>query len=299
MWNEQYYNNLKAGKKSNKNVREIKIYRLNLFSNTITLIPTQKVFFEKMLGIVKFNKCEAKNFLEKYYSQKYENDNSNDEFLIDFENLFSAMESNPAYKTMISVGLGNKIKNIEEQANLGLFLLLHSVRNHVFLNSMLELELEVSGSKLELFMHIKWALQDIKILKSIVSKYLKGEWVIYRFKKPLPLIDSPVINKNGLLMCTLSPYILLTINMGKSTGKVKYKKVIFNYFYKKIKKQLISNTYRDVIFTSQNQAEKWLLSDDWKKRIKLIKNKSKFSEMIKQKGDHEIWSVNNYSNRLK
>ena len=112
------------------------------------------------------------------------------------------------------------------------------------------------------------------------------------------MIDSPICKNNGEIFCVLNPFQAISINLNNPTNQILYKTVDNINQSMQIKKILISNTYREIVFTNESQAEMWKKSNEWGKRRKLIQNKKSFSELIAKHNSEEIWEINAYANRL-
>lgn len=301
LWNKTYYTKVLDNENASLKVRKQKVYSLNIFMNEVRHIRTSETFFEKKLGLIDFDSNDIRKFVERNYPENAEERNipiKDEELRLDFENIFTTLEKSPAYTNLISIARDKQINSLEEKGNIATLLIIHSIRNHVTINSIIEFGKPIGHTKLEYFIHLKWMLHDSEYLKSIVLKYVTGDWIFYISKKPFPLIDSPVTNNNGLVLCTLNPYLILTIDLTNSSGKIKYTSSVPSGLRKKIRRRLISNTYREIVFNTEKQALMWKNSKEWDKRRKLILNKSTYSGLIHKIGNEELWQINKYANKL-
>lgn len=302
LWNHEYYKAVENQEHDSLPAREQKVYCLNLYQNEVRQISTNQVFFENNLGLVKFDEKDIEQFIKRNYPEHAKERKfliKKGDLLIDFEDLFSFLEESPAYKNLISLVKDKKINSLEEKGNIAAFVLVHNIRNHVMINSLIEFGEHLGSSKLEHFILMKWMLQDFEWMKNIISKYISGHWTLYTFKKSIPLTDSPIINDNGEILCVLNPYQILSIRLKKRTNQIQYKTVGNFCQRKRFQKKLISNTYREIVFTNESQAEKWKNSKEWNRRRNLILKKKSFSKMIEKKGGDELWQINAYANKLK
>ncbi len=301
LWNQQYYEAVENQKHDSLRVRDQKVYTLNLYNNEVQQKKTDQVFFEKHLGVVNFNENDIEQFVNRNYPKDAEEklmSIEKRELIIDFENHFTAFEKSPAYLNLISLVKDKRIKNLEEKGNIATFLILHNLRNHVIINSFVEFGKQVGSSKLEHFIHMIRILLDSEFMKNLIYRYSIGHWIIFTSKEPFPLIDSPICKNNGEIFCVLNPFQAISINLNNPTNQILYKTVDNINQSMQIKKILISNTYREIVFTNESQAEMWKKSNEWGKRRKLIQNKKTFSELIAKHNSEEIWEINAYANRL-
>lgn len=301
LWNQQYYEAVENQKHDSLRVREQKVYSLNLYNNEVHHKITDQVFFEKHLGLVSFNEKDIEQFIKRNYPENAEERKMSfekEDLIIDFENLFTTLEESPAYLNLISLVKDKILKNLEEKGNIATFILVHNLRNHVLINSFVEFGKQIGSSKFEHLIHMKWMLQDFELMKNIISRYLIGHWIIFTSNEPVPLIDSPICIKNGEILCVLNPYQVLLINLNNVTNQIEYKTVDNYNQIKKFKNILISNTYREIVFAKEGQAEEWKKSTEWSERRNLILNKKSFSEIIAKRNNEEIWQINAYANRI-
>ncbi len=301
LWNQQYYKAVENQKNASVRAREQKVYSLNLFNNEVQHKVTDQVFFEKHLGLVSFNEKDIEQFIKRNYPEDAEERKilfEKQDSIMDFESLFSTIEESPAYLNLISLVKDKVIKDLEEKGNIATFILVHRIRSHVMINSFVEFGKQIGSSKLEHFIHMKWMLQDFEFMKNIISRYLIGHWIIFTSKESIPLIDSPICINNGEILCVLNPYQVLLIDLNNITNQIQYKTVENDNQIKQFQNILISNTYREIVFTNKIQAEEWRKSTEWSKRRDLILNKQSFSEIISKRNKEEIWQINAYANRI-
>lgn len=301
LWNQHYYEAVENEKHDSLRVREQKVYSLNIYNNEVHHKTTDQVFFEKHLGLVSFNEKDIEQFIKRNYPEDAEERKMSfkkQDLIIDFENHFTALEESPAYLSLISLVKDKTLQSLEEKGNIATFILVHNLRNHVMINSFQEFGKQIGSSKLEEFIHMKWILQDSKFMKNIISKFLMGHWVIFTLKEPIPLIDSPICNNNGEILCVLNPYQVLSINLKNLTNQIQYMTVDNYIQIKQFQKILISNTYREIVFIDESRAEEWMKSNEWSKRRNLILSKKSFSKIISKRNNEEIWQINAYVNRI-
>ena len=151
-WNPQYYNSVLSNTNCSLDPRKQKIYSLNIRANNILDTTIENVHYEKHLGIAKITSDSAKKYCRKYYPEGYnelsklfeENPNS---LFLDIENIFTSLEQNEAYKILLSVIKKNKIENSDEKIFLSSFIILHNLRNHALMKSMVEISEKVGNEK--------------------------------------------------------------------------------------------------------------------------------------------------------
>lgn len=302
LWNNSYYQISKSFDSSAPSCREQEVIFLELNSDKVLKQKVENVFFEKGLGLINFTSEELKAFESRYYptiTSITENIEKRSNFTWDFENHFSKLEELPPYSVLLKVAHSGKIKNSEEKIYLGLFLILHQLRNHIFTRAMLELGEKMESSKLEHFMYIRWMLTDENFMMKVLHPIINSDWTIHRSSSSvIPLTDSPVTNNEGSIICPLSPNLVLEVDMTKQNNGINYTDLSPAYF-DQVKKRQICNTYRGLVFTTEEQAMEWKSSKEWQMRRELIiNNRDKINRKIFQNSDGQLWQLLGLANRL-
>ena len=130
LWSKPYYKQIEEFGFSALKSRREKVYSLNLYSNEIRSLPTQNTFFEKYLGIADFNEDDVQEFIRNNYpkdSKEHQQPIEKGDFRLDVENMFTALESSPAYTELLSFVREKRIVRSDQKENISAFLLLHNI----------------------------------------------------------------------------------------------------------------------------------------------------------------------------
>lgn len=304
LWSPDYYHSTNSGTAQIKVARKQVVYALSVKSGEIFKTKVESVHYDKSLGVAEITREAAEDFVRRYHPNQY------DEFLlsnkyseypafIDFEDILTAIEKLPPYQTLLRIAVTKKIDNSMDKANIGAFVALQCLRSHAVMNSMIDFHLELGRSKFEHFINLKWVLGDTKTLFNLVNPIVSCQWNLYiANNQSLPLCDSPILVGAENIMVALSPSLLLEINpniiSSEDTLPSSYTLSIDKY--NEYRRRTIGNTFRELI-GEQNILEQWRNTEEFRRRITLIKDIKSYNAMVLADGDQEIWQLNAYGNR--
>jgi hypothetical protein len=66
--------------------------------------------------------------------------------------------------------------------------------------------------------------------------------------------------------------------------------------FEEFRRRTIGNTFREII-GDQATLETWKASREFQARVKLMKDKKRYNELVRQKGSRELWRINKYGGR--
>jgi hypothetical protein len=279
------------------------VYSLNIRSNKVIRTKVNNVFYENNLGKSEITQEQAEDYCRRYFPNRYKEltkyyRDHPDTLILDFENIFTGVENTDAYKTLLNVIANGKINTIEEKAFIATFIVIHKMRNHSIINAMVEMLQKVGVHRFEHFLWVKEVWSNTDILYSLVIPIIEGQWILYVTDKfTLPLNDSPIMSKNGNIMVTLSPKMLLEINIMKKTDPEKWiaKDYIPTYKLNEHRRRTILSTFREVIFSDDELLLDWKKSKEYKDRANLINRITSYNSIIYKEGDKEIWNINAFA----
>lgn len=221
LWNARYFSDQASDSKSSKAAREQLLNYLEINSGKELKLKADDIHFEKHLGIAEIKVEKLKELYKNASPEDYENlvkeidSNNNVSLIIDFENHFTLFEESEAYKTLMRVAKTNQFQ-FGDKVLLSSFIILHRIRGHVFINSMTELAEKVDMGKFEFLIQLKNQFKDHSFLVDLTFKISNSKWTIYNSQKgSFPLSDNPIINDSERIIVTLSPFLLLIIDLDK------------------------------------------------------------------------------------
>ena len=302
-WNKEYYEQYRRNPAVKKDCRIQTVYSLNLKANKIFKTKVEKVHFEEGLGTSEITPNQLRDYCKRNFPQEYR---KLDEYLkshpetlyLDFENVFSALEDSPAYQSLMEVIQKEKITTREEKVNIATFIVLHHMRNHAIINSLIEMSDKTSEHRFEYFIWLKYAWGNPDVLYRLVYPLVESQWLLYKTKNhTFPLCDSPIMPKNGNIMIPLSPRILLEIDVSIKSDPEKWiergdiPKAKMNEY----KIRTISHSFTEIIFSEKGTLEEWHKTEEFKRRVLLVSEVDSYNALIKEEGGREIWKINAFA----
>ena len=302
-WNKDYYEKYLKNPSIKKDCRKQTVYSLNLRADNIIKSKVENVHFKKGLGTSEITPDEQRDYCKRVFPEKYDEldkylKSHPDTLILDFENFFSTIENGPAYQSLIDVIKKEKISTREEKANIATFIVLHNMRNHSVINSMIEMSDKLGERSFEHFIWLRDAWSNPDVLHRLVYPLIESQWVLYKTKDhTFPLCDSSIMSKNGSIMVALSPRMLLEINMGTKTDLEKWaeKDYIPKFKLNEFRRRTISHSFVEIVFNEKETLEVWQRTKEYKRRVKLLSNLDSYNILIKKEGDKEIWKINAFA----
>ncbi|MHB8104232.1 MAG: hypothetical protein ACYDG5_01645 [Dehalococcoidales bacterium] len=299
-WNLGYYT--AAINTSNLiNARKQLVYTLNLHSNTIFNTSVEKVFYQKNLGKAKITPESMKNFCMKYDPSSYtsfcqEIDKNPENLDFDFEDILTHIES-VVYGPLIEIIRTGKLSSLEHKGLLTGVLIIHAMRSYEMMTSMLDIAPELGMDKWEYFVFLKNSWSNPLILERAVGPPALGQWTFYQTKEHIfPLSDSPVMINNNNLMATLSPRLLLEINLDdfNHANELGIFRDLSTSKFQEFQRITIANSFRDIIFYDSSELEKWRTLPEFVKRVSIVDNALKQKQAIHEAARRIIWAINGF-----
>ena len=305
-WNNDFYETSLLQKSKSNNPRKQVVYSLNLRANKIIKTIVEDVHFDKNLATAEITPEAVKNFCKRNFPDEYEQFSSDVEkdsetLYLDFEQTLAGIERTPPYQTLIEVIKKEKIEHAQEKIFIACFLVIHGLRCHAIMNSMIEFHKTMGLEKFEYFWFLKHMLGNTNSLYKLVIPFVMSHWTIYRTNKHnFPLNDSPLLHRPDSIMIALSPRMLLEINRLVRSDESQWllKDSISASKMNEFRKRTILNTFREIIFPYKDLLEKWSRTKEYKKRVSLLSKTNSYNEILENQLGRELWIINAYSNAL-
>jgi hypothetical protein len=302
-WNTEYFLKAKSGLADLEQAREQVVHVLNLKSNKLLTTTVERIHYDKNLGVADISYESAVRFVKKYHGDQYEkflDESKKDEYpvFIDFEDTLTALETTPAYETLLTVIRTENIDNLIEKTNIATFVVLQNLRSHAIMNAMIQWNDEIGDAKFDYFMNLKWMLGDPKFLFQLMHPLLTARWQLYTSPTHIfPLCDSPILISPESVMVAISPRLLLEILVSERTDedsspssqRITPEK-LFEY-----RRRTVGNTFREIVGQKDTLLE-WQSSQEFSSRSALMKNVTKYNAMIRANGKRELWKINAFGN---
>jgi hypothetical protein len=215
------------------------------------------------MGLADLNKDEIIDYCKRNDIEYDENETDGD-FVLDFENHFTMMDTSiePILKKIIT---SSEIETLEEKAFLGWFIYTLQLRNHVTFNKTLDTFDLFNRPKFELFLNLKWTLQDADLMMRLVSPILMATWTLYKSKEfKFPICDNPILmyGKSNFYL-PISPKLLLKVDLRKpinvnTAPACHHKSLPYFFVYSDFIERTIRSAKREIIFPERQLLERIL-----------------------------------------
>lgn len=262
----------------------------------------ENVHYDKGMGIAEITPAAAKEFCKRQFPEEYERfceemKTHTGTYYLDFEDILSRLEATEAYTTLLDVIANQRINRPLDKAFLAGFILIHQMRSHAILNSMVQIHQEIGIPKFEYFWMLKHYLGNTDRCYEHVMTFAPGYWTFYRLDKDaFPLNDSPILVHPNSIMVALSPRLLLEIDRTRQTDESQY---AFSNFIgeKKLEEfrlRTINNTFREIIFGSASLLEQWQKTTEFAERHRQMADVTSYNAVIARHQNAELWKINAY-----
>jgi hypothetical protein len=285
--------------------REQIVFSLNLKANKIFQTNTKNVFFDKLLGVSEITKDDILGLAKVTYSDKeYQiflenNKNELDGLVLDFENIWTGLETFMGYPTLMEVVKKRRIETRDEKLELVFFIIAQSMRSPSMVQSMIEMHEMVGKRKFEYYVELKYLLSNNDFLMKVVIPYVFSEWHLYVTEEhAFPLSECPVFINNNSTMVALSPRMLLEIN--KNSHATEYSWILHDGVppskLNEYRNRCIANCFKEIIFSRNETLEDWKSYPGFQERVRLLKNVRGLNAVVAAQGNRELWKINAFSN---
>lgn len=304
LWNVNYFRLAqKNGNNERRTARDQVVHVLGLRSQKVLKSSVERVHYDKNLGIAEITREAAESFVRRHHPDQYDkflhdNKTSSYPIYLDFENILTGIEATPPYEVLLKVALTQSVDNLIEKTYLASFIVLHCLRSHAIMNSMIDWHEELGYAKFEHLVTLKWMLSEPSFLFKLIYPLLSSRWVLYTCTDhTLPLCDSPVLVLPESTMVVLSPRLLLEVFplIRTPTEILPLINPLHPQKLDEYRRRTIGNTFREII-GEQPVLEEWKATNEFCTRANLMKDIKKYNTMVRLDGERELWHLNAYGN---
>jgi hypothetical protein len=306
-WNPQYLDAALKGDANRGEARRQRVFALNVKSGKIIHSAVENVHYDKGLGIAEITPETAKDFCKRNFPDEHQQFCEDIKaypgtYYLDFESILGGLEQTEAYTTLIKVIRKRRVDNPLEKAFLAGFILVHQIRSHAILNSMLQFhEQQLRLPKFEYFLWLKHFLSNTEQCYEHVMLFAPGQWTFYNlYVDTFPLNDSPILVRPESIMVALSPRMLLEIDRTRQTDECQY--TFSNYIsedkLEEFRRRTINNTFREIIFGTKPLLEQWQKTREFVGRHKLMADAKSYNAIVAKHHQADLWKINAYGGCL-
>jgi hypothetical protein len=302
LWNRGYFDALRGGTATSLRARNQTVFALNLRADSIYQTTVGNVHYDKGLGWAKITPEEMKEFCRRRFPDKYESMaahvRENPETLfMDFEETLEAIEAKGGYDSLLEVARLGELSSIEHKGFVTCLLIIHALRSHEMMNSMIDFTGFAGIPKWEYFWMLKNALASPIVLARAVTPLALGQWTFYRTPEHrFPLCDSPVMIGSDILMAVLSPRLILEIDLNVPSAEEDWtvRDGIETGKYEQFRLKAINNAFKEIIFSDAEELERWRLLLEYQARIAVLQNPDTRPQAVAMAANRVIWAVQGF-----
>lgn len=223
LWNRSYFDAVRAGAVKSLSPRKQTVFVLNLMADTVFETTVENVHYDKGLGVAEITPDAMKDFCRRRYPKEYESlaeyvDKNPETLSLDFEDILEWIENKCGYDSLLEVARVGNLSSAEHRGFLICVLIIHAMRSHEMMASMIAFADAAGIPKWEYFWMLKNAWGNPVTLARPATQLAIGRWILYRTAEHrFPLCDSPVMIGRDTLIATLSPNLILEVDFNKTS----------------------------------------------------------------------------------
>jgi hypothetical protein len=284
-WNPQYYQAVHR-KPPRPSARDQRVHVLSVKANKVYSQPVKDVHYDKDIGVAEVTLEAADDFCRRHHPSKYEDfqrKNRPEDYpvIIDFESLFEGLEKLPPYQVLLDIIRKNCITSNYEKMQIAHFVIYQRMRSHAVMNAVLDAASKAGREKFEPLIELKWMLSDTDLMYPQIAKLMTSRWKLYRLgRDAFPLSDSAVLLRPGNIMVTLSPRLLLEVDLrGEARGCNHYPR-IDDEKLAEFRERTIGGTFREIIFSDPATLEDWRIDPAFQERVEFVRSLKDYDGVV-------------------
>jgi hypothetical protein len=302
LWNEDYFSQYCSDSAQRDSPRDQVVYVLNMRAAKVIPTTVEKVHYHKGLGVAEIDAESAKRFCAKWYPEKYDSmveyvTAHPEKVYLDFEDTLTGMEALQHYDSwMRSVKLGD-LQSFEDKCFLAAAFMIHAMRSYEYMSSAISRISEIGIDKWEYFWQLKnvWSNQQFLTRATIVPALAR--WTLWRMPNhSFPLCDSPVMIDRDSVMVTLSPRLLLEIDLNVPDPEPSWivRDGLPDEKFAEFRVRSVDNSFKEIIFHDERILQDWLASEEVAARVGALRDPGRNRECMRQSVSRMNYGLNGF-----
>jgi hypothetical protein len=290
LWNEDYFRGYCSDTAGGSSPRDQVVYALNLRASKVLRTTVERVHYHKDLGVAEIDAESVKRFCARWYPDKYDSmveyvTAHPEKVYLDFEDILTGMESLRHYDAwMRSAKLGD-LQSFEDKGFLAAAFMIHAMRSYEYMSAAISRASEIGINKWEYFWQLKniWSNNQFLARATIVPALAR--WTLWRTQNhSFPLCDSPVMIDRDSVMVTLSPRLLLEIDLTVPDPEPPWiiREDLPAEKFAEFRQRSINNSFKEILFCDERVLLDWLASEEMVTRIAALKDPGRNQECVRQ-----------------
>lgn len=306
LWNEDYFREYCSDRAGGSTPRDQLVYALNLRAAKVLRTTVEKVHFHKDLGVAEIDPESAKRFCARWYPEKYDSmveyvTAHPEKVYLDFEDILTGIESLRHYDAwMRTVKLGD-LQSFEDKGFLAATLMMHAMRSYDYMSAAISRASEIGIDKWEYFWRLKNAWSNSEFLFRATILPALAQWTLWRTRNhSFPLCDSPVMIDPDSVMVTLSPRLLLEIDLAARDAEPPWivREDLSETKFAEFRKRSIDNAFKEIIFSDEQVLLDWLASEELAARMAALKDPARNQECIRHSALRTNYGLSGFGRRV-
>ena len=301
-WNQDYFAATTEGRDPPGPARDQIVFALNLRADKVLKVPVRELHYDKGLGVAEITPDSMLRFCKRWFPSDYRDlegyvQKNPETLYIDFEETLAGIEEKGGYDALIEAVKIGGLSSVQHKGFLTCVIVIHALRSHEMMNSMVESTSIFSIDKWEYFWLLKNALGNPLVLARAVTPLAFAQWILYQTDEHrFPLCDSPVMVRENTLMVVLSPRLLLEINLNVESPEDQWlhRDRISNSKFREFRRRSIMNTFKEIIFHDREEMEQWRRLPEYKARVKALNNPVLAGQLISEAANRIIWATQGF-----
>ena len=290
LWNEDYFREYCSDTAGGSSPRDQVVFALNLRAAKVLKTTVEKVHYHKDLGVAEIDPESIKRFRARWYPEKYHSmveyvTAHPEKVYLDFEDILTGMESLRHYDAWMQLAKLGDLRSFEDKGFLAAALMIHAMRSYDYMSAAISRASEIGIDKWEYFWRLKniWSNNQFLTRAAIVPAL--AQWTLWRTQNhSFPLCDSPVMIDRDSVMVTLSPRLLLEIDLTVPDPEPPWivREDLPERKFAEFRKRCIDNSFKEIVFSDERALLDWLASEEMSARIAALKDPAKNHECLRQ-----------------
>jgi hypothetical protein len=302
LWNPDYFGAFLDGKASSYTAREQVVCALNARSGKIYETKVDDVHYDKGLGKAEITPDGMKEFCRRRFPGEYDRlaayiaDHPGNLYM-DFEDILKGVEEKGGYDFLMEAARREDFTSREHKGFVTCLLIIHAMRSHEMMASMVEFAGSLGFKKWEYFWLLKNAWGSPFILARAAAPLAAAKWVLYRAAEHrFPLCDSPVMIRRDTVMAVLSPRLLVEIHLNAPSPEDKWvvRDEISPSKYREFRRSAIRNSYKEIIFGEPEELDRWRALPEFKERLAALADPKAERRVTAEGANRVIWALSGF-----
>jgi hypothetical protein len=306
LWNEDYFREYCSDTARGSSPRNQVVYALNLRAAKVLRTTVEKVHYHKDLGVAEIDPESAKRFCARWYPEKYGSmleyvTAHPEKVYLDFEGVLTGVELLRHYDAWMRTAKLGDLQSLEDKAFLAAALMIHAMRSYEYMSAAISRANEIGIDSWEYFWRLKNAWSNSEFLSRATIVPALAKWTLWRTRNhSFPLCDSPVMIDPNSVMATLSPRLLLEIDLKVRDAEPPWivRQDLPEAKFAEFRMRSIGNSFKEILFSDEQVLLDWLASDELAARIAELKDPERSQEYMQQSALRITYGLNGFGRRL-